>query len=204
MCWLWDNDSGWWFFSPSEKCDFVNWDDDIPKIWENAKNGNQTTKQWCSKQPGGWAEKKPTTPTNLKLLTLTLSFRWWIHLAKHHMSHHFPMFSNMVHPKIHKNCWVYTDFAMVMVLFTTLLAQQCPTCFSHLSFHRRLIPRCRKIALSPIVLFVAGRKIQKKTKNKNWLVVSTPLKNISQLGWLFPIYRKIKDVPNHQPENYYR
>ena len=36
---------------------------------------------------------------------------------------------------------------------------------------------------------------------KNWLVVSTPLKNISQLGWLFPIYGKIKNVPNHQPEN---
>jgi hypothetical protein len=32
-----------------------------------------------------------------------------------------------------------------------------------------------------------------------WLVVSTPLKNISQLGWLFPIYGKIKHVPNHQP-----
>ena len=26
----------------------------------------------------------------------------------------------------------------------------------------------------------------------DWLVVSTPLKNISQLGWLFPIYGKIK------------
>ena len=25
---------------------------------------------------------------------------------------------------------------------------------------------------------------------KNWLVVSTPLKNISQLGWLFPMYGK--------------
>ena len=32
-----------------------------------------------------------------------------------------------------------------------------------------------------------------------WLVVSTPLENISQLGWLFPIYGKIKHVPNHQP-----
>ena len=32
-----------------------------------------------------------------------------------------------------------------------------------------------------------------------WLVVSIPLKNISQLGWLFPIYGKIKNVPNHQP-----
>jgi len=32
-------------------------------------------------------------------------------------------------------------------------------------------------------------------------VVSTPLKNISQLG-LFPIYGKIKHVPNHQPANH--
>ena len=31
-----------------------------------------------------------------------------------------------------------------------------------------------------------------------WLVVSTPLKNNSQLGLLFPIYAKIKNVPNHQ------
>jgi hypothetical protein len=32
-------------------------------------------------------------------------------------------------------------------------------------------------------------------------VVSTPLKNTSQLGLLFPIYGKIKNVPNHQPES---
>jgi hypothetical protein len=35
-------------------------------------------------------------------------------------------------------------------------------------------------------------------KKLTWLVVSTPLKNISQLGWLFPIYGKIKNVPNRQ------
>ena len=35
--------------------------------------------------------------------------------------------------------------------------------------------------------------------NMIWLVVWTPLKNISQLGWSFPIYGKIKHVPNHQP-----
>ena len=38
-----------------------------------------------------------------------------------------------------------------------------------------------------------------KWKSTIWLVVWTPLKNISQLGWLFPIYGKIKNVPNHQP-----
>ena len=29
--------------------------------------------------------------------------------------------------------------------------------------------------------------------------IPTPLKNMSLLGWLFPIYGKIKHVPNHQP-----
>ena len=35
-----------------------------------------------------------------------------------------------------------------------------------------------------------------------WLVVSPPLKNISQMRLLFPIYGKIKNVPNHQPDTY--
>ena len=33
--------------------------------------------------------------------------------------------------------------------------------------------------------------IHQKFQEQFWLVVSTPLKNISQLGWLFPIYWKI-------------
>ena len=36
--------------------------------------------------------------------------------------------------------------------------------------------------------------------NLNWLVVSTPLTNISQLGLFFPKYGKVKNVPNHQPD----
>ena len=35
----------------------------------------------------------------------------------------------------------------------------------------------------------------------SWLVVSTLLKNMSQLGSLFSIYAKIKNVPNHQPDS---
>ena len=31
------NRTGWWFSHPSEKYEFVNWDDDIPQIWENKK-----------------------------------------------------------------------------------------------------------------------------------------------------------------------
>ena len=33
-----------------------------------------------------------------------------------------------------------------------------------------------------------------------WLVVSIPLKNTSQLGWLCSIYGKIRNVPNHQSD----
>ena len=44
-------------------------------------------------------------------------------------------------------------------------------------------------------------KIHFQLDKKSMLVGgwATPLKNISQLGWLFPIYGKIKNVPNHQP-----
>jgi hypothetical protein len=37
--------------------------------------------------------------------------------------------------------------------------------------------------------------------NKNWLVVSTPLKNISQWEGLSHILWKTKNVASHQPEN---
>ena len=35
-----------------------------------------------------------------------------------------------------------------------------------------------------------------------WLVVSTPLKNMSQLGWLFPIYGKIKFMFQSPPTSH--
>ena len=34
--------------------------------------------------------------------------------------------------------------------------------------------------------------------------IPAPLKNISQLGLLFPIYGKIKNVPNHQSARFFR
>ena len=36
------------------------------------------------------------------------------------------------------------------------------------------------------------KQVMKPFTKYDWLVVWTPLKNISQLGWLFPIYGKIK------------
>ena len=66
---------------------------------------------------------------------------------------------------------------------------------------------------NPCWLSLGGKKVYQvlftfywlvKPSNKNpmniWSVVSTPLKNISLLGWLFPTYGKIKNVPDHQPE----
>ena len=38
----------------------------------------------------------------------------------------------------------------------------------------------------------------------SWLVVSTPLKNMSSsVGMIIPNMRKIKNVPNHQPDSIY-
>ena len=37
-----------------------------------------------------------------------------------------------------------------------------------------------------------------------WLVVSTPLKNINQLGWLFPIYGNIKSMLQSPPTRHVR
>jgi hypothetical protein len=30
--------TGWWLTYPSEKYEFVSWDDDIPNIWKNKKS----------------------------------------------------------------------------------------------------------------------------------------------------------------------
>ena len=50
------------------------------------------------------------------------------------------------------------------------------------------------------------RILQMRTENTNWLVVDLPLwkiwKSIGQLGLLFPIYGKTKNVPNHQPTSH--
>jgi len=50
--------------------------------------------------------------------------------------------------------------------------------------------------ISAICLLFQVLDMLRYTQNPNWLVVSTPLKNISQLRLLFPIYGKIKNVPN--------
>ena len=56
------------------------------------------------------------------------------------------------------------------------------------------------VSLVTSCLYFARRRWINHDEHQIWLVVSTPLKNISQLRLLFPIYGKIKNVPNHQPE----
>ena len=48
--------SGWWLTYPSEKYDFVSWDDEIPNIWKNNK---------CS-----------TPPTSIYLYRMWVELRW--------------------------------------------------------------------------------------------------------------------------------
>ena len=132
----------WWLGHPSEKYEFVNWEDDIPNIWEHKKwqPNHQPDKSWG---PQGFGLD------GLRITSFDLGFiLWW-------------------------NCH----------------------CWQHMSRgqHR---PRCGGETSSPWSYPKAGWFIM---ENLSWLVVWTPLKNISQLGWFFLIYGKIKNVPNHQP-----
>ena len=41
-----ESHSGWWYTYPSEKREFVSWDDDIPNLWKVLKFTFQTTNQY--------------------------------------------------------------------------------------------------------------------------------------------------------------
>ena len=40
--------TSWWYSYPSEKYDFVNWDDEIPNIWKNKSRVPVTTNQYMT------------------------------------------------------------------------------------------------------------------------------------------------------------
>jgi hypothetical protein len=44
--------SGWWLTYPSEKYEFVSWDDEIPNIWEKMF---QTTNQFLLANDSVWS-----------------------------------------------------------------------------------------------------------------------------------------------------
>ena len=64
-------------------------------------------------------------------------------------------------------------------------------------WHRR--HRVDSLKISQDGIFWVSHFLLHVSTSVYWLVVSIPLKNIRQLGWLFPIYGKIKNVLNHQP-----
>ena len=84
----------------------------------------------------------------------------------------------------------------------SVLPQNC-NCI-HLGYHWGLVPcinpRKNGVQSTGPLVETLGNEHGSGNPTHVWLVVWTPLKNISQLGWLFPIYGKIKDVPNHQPD----
>jgi hypothetical protein len=92
--------------------------------------------------------------------------------------------------------WAFSFLNLHPILQPPLLAPRGSGLAANLAYHLRMddgilwhLSKARRILRRSIGLW----------RNNIWLVVSTPLKNISQLGLLFPIYGKIKNVPNHQP-----
>ena len=76
---------------------------------------------------------------------------------------------------------------------------------SYYDYWHRNIPRlrlCRVSPGSPLSKCSKKSDLMRNCSKISWLVVSTTLKSMSQLGWLIPIYGKIKNVPNHQPVKY--
>ena len=43
---IWNYIAGWWLTYPSEKCEFVSWDDDIPNIWETNVPNHQPDREF--------------------------------------------------------------------------------------------------------------------------------------------------------------
>ena len=62
--WIFLTFSGWCLGHPSEKYEFVNWDDDRNPIYGKIKQGNQTTNQFWSK-PKSAADSQPGPPPAL-------------------------------------------------------------------------------------------------------------------------------------------
>ena len=53
---MWENITGWWLTYPSEKYEFVSWDDEIFNIWKVIKIMFQTNNQ--VRMILGYAQKK--------------------------------------------------------------------------------------------------------------------------------------------------
>jgi len=58
--------TGWWYTYPSEKYEFVSWDDDIPNIWGNKTTNQIHTQMFCAKEVHGLRHSIHSKEMNLK------------------------------------------------------------------------------------------------------------------------------------------
>ena len=95
---------------------------------------------------------------------------------------------------------VRSTYAPYILYMTCVAMDQNPTPVPFCSHHNGWIYRCsspkswvfKVLTLSDIPISISG-----------WWLGHPSEKYESQLGWLFPIYGKIKNVPNHQPDILY-
>ena len=98
------------------------------------------------------------------------------------------------------------DKGILWLVFETVVAHEfaCGLCQVFVGVHPPclvvFLPNCKAIKQHKAAPKISWFTTHPLT-NLPWLVVSTPLKNISQLGLVSipSIYGKIKNVPNHLP-----
>ena len=110
---------------------------------------------------------------------------------------------------------IYGGFSMAMLVITRgyhlrihhlfpWIARENPRVFRKKSRSPSVCGSCpRKQTRKPRVCGASkSAKVAKSSWRKDWLVVEPhpSEKYERQLGWWFPIYGKIKNVPNHQPD----
>ena len=101
--------TGWWLTYPSEKYEFVNWDDDIPSIWKNKKCSKPPTNQWFFSQ----IHTNLNNLHKLRLWSLEIS-----HLVGEKTKHQFPHKSTCPsRPKLFQKSYTNTELYYVLNSF---------------------------------------------------------------------------------------
>ena len=139
--------------------------------WHQQFYDNQGSTNWCWTTLIATVAVRETQKTRKTMKNQQAEEGWWIMLALSSSS-----------LGIWIVCFAFLCFSSLFPFQLLLFSLSCDFLLfgcSFCSFGRR---NERTQVPNP------SRSIQ---VNKYWLVVSTPLKNISQLGWLFPVYEKI-------------
>ena len=126
---------------------------------------------------------------------------------------------NACHP--HTSCWItiiYTKITLCMCIYNYIYIYICILYHIPSHPHDGCVMRKPSFLDSGSLPSLSARSLPSrrgvrphkqlaicKSRHKKYLLggIPTPLKNISQLGWMFSIYGKIKNVPNHQSAKKY-